>query len=268
MKLSVRFLHECNPELILFRAMAIKRLFLGLIVRDKCINNNILPSSILEELKDGKSLFDVSTFNNQVLQQLWSSAKNEESSHKPTVTNSSLLDISRCGSISAHHWLIWWWTDFLRPFPLNNSISSIFRFLQRVFEKSLVVCFKLLVNPRHSLVVFNVLTDKADCLLDLFCWRKLFLVCLLIIFVKSNVFAFITVVLLAEFVLNNWQLMLILAMYSSLVVSPFVVNVVLLLVSIVMALKLLLVQMLLIIMFSMHHLFFVIILHLLLLILI
>jgi hypothetical protein len=79
-----------------------------------------------------------------------------------------LLDISRFGSISAHHWLIWWWTDFLRPFPLNNSISSIFRFLKRVFEKSLVICFKLLVNPRHSLVVFNVLTDKADCLLDLF----------------------------------------------------------------------------------------------------
>jgi hypothetical protein len=113
-----------------------------------------------------------------------------------------------------------------------------------------------------------VLTDKADCLLDLFCWRKLFLVCLLIIFVKSNVFAFITVVFLAVFVLTNWQLMLILAWYSSLVVSPFVVNVVLLLVSIVVTLKLLLVQMLLIIMFSMHHLFFVIILHLLLLILI
>ena len=105
-------------------------------------------------------------------------------------------------------------------------------------------------------------------MLDLFRWRKLFLECLLIVIVKSDIFTFIAVIFLAVLILTNRHLMFILAWNLSPVVFSFIINVVLLLVCVVVSLELLLVHMLLIIMFSMHHLFFFIISHLLLLVLI
>lgn len=78
-------------------------------------------------------------------------------------------------------------------------------------------------------------------MLDLLRWRKLFLVWLLIIIVKSDIFAFVTIFFIAVFIVTNWHLMLILAWYSSLVMSAVIVNVVLLLVSVVVVLELLLV---------------------------
>ena len=77
MELSISFFHERNPELIGISAMAVKNLLTLSIKWNSCIDNNVLPPSILEELEDSKSVFDT-IVNNEVVQKLWVCALNEK----------------------------------------------------------------------------------------------------------------------------------------------------------------------------------------------
>jgi hypothetical protein len=53
--------------------MTVQRGLALLIIGDSCVYNNVLPSSIFEELEDCKSVFNA-IINDQVFQKIWVSA--------------------------------------------------------------------------------------------------------------------------------------------------------------------------------------------------
>ena len=57
-KLGVGFFHEGYPELIVIRAVAIKDSLALAVVWDSSINDDVLPTSILEELKHGETVLN------------------------------------------------------------------------------------------------------------------------------------------------------------------------------------------------------------------
>jgi hypothetical protein len=67
------------------------------IVWDSSIDDNVLPSTILEELEDCETVLDT-VVDDQVVQELWVCALDQKGSQKPAVTKNTLLDVL-------------WWVD-------------------------------------------------------------------------------------------------------------------------------------------------------------
>ena len=65
----------------------------GRVVWDSCIDNNVLPLSILKELENGETMLDT-VVDNEVLEKLWVCALNQESTEEPEVIKDTLLHVS------------------------------------------------------------------------------------------------------------------------------------------------------------------------------
>jgi hypothetical protein len=76
-KLGVGLFHEGYPELIVIRAMTIEDSLALAIVRDSGIYDDVLPTSILEELEHGETVLDT-IIDNQIVKKLWISALDQE----------------------------------------------------------------------------------------------------------------------------------------------------------------------------------------------
>lgn len=66
MKLGVSLLHEWYPELVVVRAVPVENGLALAVVGDSRINDNVLPSTILEELEHGETVLDTIVDNKVV----------------------------------------------------------------------------------------------------------------------------------------------------------------------------------------------------------
>ena len=55
MELSISLLNKRNPEFAGVGAMPVKRSFGLCVVGDACVDNNILPTAVLEKLEDSET---------------------------------------------------------------------------------------------------------------------------------------------------------------------------------------------------------------------
>ena len=84
MELCISFLHKSNPELTLVLIVSIKWGLSLRIVWDSRIYNNMLPLTIFEEIKYGKTILNTIVVD-QILQKIWVSAEDQKGSKEPTV---------------------------------------------------------------------------------------------------------------------------------------------------------------------------------------
>ena len=56
MKLSIGLLDESYPEFVRVGAMPIERCLGLCVIGDACVDNNILPTAVLEKLEDSKTI--------------------------------------------------------------------------------------------------------------------------------------------------------------------------------------------------------------------
>jgi len=66
-ELCVSLLHEWNPELVVIRAVTVEDGLALAVVWNSRINDNVLPSSVLEELEHSKTILDT-IINDQVVE--------------------------------------------------------------------------------------------------------------------------------------------------------------------------------------------------------
>lgn len=101
----------------------------------------MLPFAILKELKHCKAVL-YSIVDYQVLEQIRVGGQDQERAQQPTITQVTLLHITRGGSILYHHWFIW--CDFLGSTPLNQGhVLIIVRDISGVLIQGLISCREL-----------------------------------------------------------------------------------------------------------------------------
>lgn len=145
MQLGVGFLHEWHPELVMVSAMAIERGLALSVVWDSGIHDDMLPATVLEELENCKSILDT-IINNQVLEELWVRALNQEGSEEPAVAEDTLLDVTRGHLITLHEWLTLR-SDLLRSLPLNlRHVDGVLWWISWIVIQRVLVCGELRVS--------------------------------------------------------------------------------------------------------------------------
>lgn len=120
MELGISLLHQGNPKLILVIVVTIKWSLCLRVVWNSRVNDNMLPSSVLEEVEHCKTILNTVVVD-EVFQKLWVCAQYQQRSKEPTIieTKKTLLDITWTIGINLHlGFLIWRY--FLRSLPLDN----------------------------------------------------------------------------------------------------------------------------------------------------
>jgi hypothetical protein len=134
------------------------------IVWDSSIDDNVLPSTILEELEDCETVLDT-VVDDQVVQELWVCALDQKGSQKPAVTKNTLLDVSWSHGVSVHLWLTLW-SDFLRSFPLDHGhVHGVLWWVDGIVVKRAVVRGELRVSKK-SVIVGTNLDDLLNLVLN------------------------------------------------------------------------------------------------------
>ena len=68
-ELRISLLHQWHPELVVVRAVAVKNCLALAVVWDSSIHDDVLPSTVFEELEDGETVLDT-IVHNEVVEQL------------------------------------------------------------------------------------------------------------------------------------------------------------------------------------------------------
>ena len=155
MQLGVCLLHERHPELVVVSTMAIERGLALSVVWDSGIHDDMLPATVLEELENCKSILDT-VIDDQVLQELWVRALNQEGSEEPAVAENTLFNVTRRHLITLHEWLTLW-SDFLRSLPLNlRHVDGVLRWISWIVIQGVLVCGELRVSEQSVVISANL----------------------------------------------------------------------------------------------------------------
>ena len=144
MEFGVSLLHEGNPKLSLVVAVTVERSLRLSVVGNSRVYNDVLPSSILEELEHGETVLD-SVIHDQVVQEIRIRALNQKRAEQPAVSKDTLLDVTWSHLVSEHAWfLVLLCEDLLWSFPLNHRhVHSVVRWIDWVIVQRLVACREL-----------------------------------------------------------------------------------------------------------------------------
>lgn len=109
MELGIGLLHKGNPELVLVRVVTVQRRFRLRVVGDSCIDDYMLPPSILEEVEHCETILNTVVVD-EVFQKLRVGAQDQKRSKEPAVIEAeqTLLNVARIVWISLHFWLVVW----------------------------------------------------------------------------------------------------------------------------------------------------------------
>lgn len=177
--------------------MTVKRSFGLGVVWNSCINNNVLPFTIFEELENCKTILNT-IVDDQVVQKLWVGALNQEWSEEPAVTKNTLLDISWVHWVSVHFWFLVFWNNFLRSLPFNRShIQRVLRWVNWIDVQRWVVSWEFRITKKCI-----VLRADGDNLLNLILNRiLLWLLLLHILLLSHHLFSILLTHLISIFLL-------------------------------------------------------------------
>lgn len=223
MKFGVGLLHQRNPKLLRITAVAIERSLAILVVWDPGVHNDVLPSSILEELEDSKAVLN-SIIDHQVLEQLRVSTLDQEGAKEPAVSKGALLDVTWTHAVLEHAGISAAAADLLGSLPLNKwHLESVLWWVDWVIVQASFVGLELAVT-KQSLILSADLDDLLDLLLD---WILLWLLLLLVLqLLVTHVFLAV-VCLLAVLSLLSDHLLVLLRRYRHTILSDELVGVVL-----------------------------------------
>ena len=157
---------------------SIKNFFCRSVIRDLCIDDHILPPTVLEEAEDSITELDTIVID-QVLKKVWVSREAKECSKKPAVTELTLLHITWRETVLHHHWLAVTLENFMRAFPLHG-MASVIRWIDRVLVEPTVVSRELRVDP-HRLRTGDHLFDLGHLLASKVLLRHLDLIFLAVL---------------------------------------------------------------------------------------
>jgi hypothetical protein len=144
--------------------MAVENLFSLGVIGNASIDNHILPLAILEELEHREPMLDA-VMHDQILQQVRVGAQDQERAKEPTVTQYSLLNISRREGIFLHYRLTIG-DNLLWSLPFNRGhVDGVLRGVHGVIVERGVLGCELLVT-KESIVFLANLDQLHDLLLD------------------------------------------------------------------------------------------------------
>ena len=149
--------------------MSIKRSLALSIIRNSCVHDNVLPTTILEKLENCKTVLNT-IIDDEIFQKFRVCALNQKRSKEPAITENTLLDITRRHFVSLHDWILLR-RNFLWSSPFNSRhVNSVLWWIFWIIIQRLVSGWELRVS-KQSIVVRTNLDNFLNLILNwIFFW--------------------------------------------------------------------------------------------------